>query len=168
MQKNNTRRFHLLAKPSKNPLTRLLFWCSKTDPRLACVCSRWARATQAAFGVFVLFTSLLALGGMFYTLSNLNIPRPWPLWIAIAWSVFVLFLDREIVGGLDRGAAVVRPLMAVAWERLSRSSFNSLCSKTGSTKTLRRNTARTTRRSSRNPKRQAPLWRNDAAICKPA
>ena len=115
MQKTaNPYRTPPLAKPTRNPITRLLFWISKTDSRLACLCTRWARATQAAFGVFVLFTALLALGGMFYTLSNLDVPGAWSLWIAIAWAIWVLFLDREIVGGLQRGAAVVRPMMALA------------------------------------------------------
>jgi len=101
-------------KPIRNPFTRLFLWASKTDPRLAALATPWARATQAAFGVFVFFTALLAFGGMYYTLSTLAVPAAWVLWIALGWGIFVFFLDREIVGGLDRAAAIVRPLLALA------------------------------------------------------
>jgi hypothetical protein len=99
--------------PVRNPLTLAMFWLSKTDPRLVSVCSRWAIATQAAFGVFVLFTATLAFGAMYYTLSTLNAPGSLVPWIAAGWSVFILFLDREIAGSLDKTTAIVRPLLAL-------------------------------------------------------
>ena len=103
-----------VSVPIRNPLILVLFWASKTDPRLAAVCSRWARATQAAFGLFVFFTTALAFGAAYYTLSTLAVPARWSLWIAVAWALFVCFLDREIVGGLDKATALVRPLLALA------------------------------------------------------
>jgi hypothetical protein len=99
--------------PVRNPLTLTLFWLSKTDPRLVAVCSRWAMATQAALGVFVLFTATLAFGGAYYTLSTLHASGSLVPWIAAGWSVFILFLDREIVGGLDKKTAIVRPFLAL-------------------------------------------------------
>jgi hypothetical protein len=99
--------------PIRNPLTIALLWASKTDSRLVSVCSRWAIATQAAFGVFVFFTAALALGGSYYTLSTIDTPASQALWIALAWSTFVFFLDREIVGGLDKTSALVRPILAL-------------------------------------------------------
>jgi hypothetical protein len=102
------------APPSiKNPLTLGLLWASKTDPRLIAVCSRWARATQVAFGVFVLFTATLAFGAAYCTLSTVHTPGSLIPWIALAWSIFILFLDREIAGGLDKTTAIVRPLLAL-------------------------------------------------------
>lgn len=105
--------FPRIHRPVRNPLTLALFWASKTDPKLASVCSRWARATQAAFGLFVLFTAALAFGSAYYTLSTLGVPDPWPTWIACVWMTFVFFLDREIVGGLDKASAAIRPLLAL-------------------------------------------------------
>jgi hypothetical protein len=99
--------------PVRNPITITLFWLSKTDARLVSVCSRWAIATQAAFGIFVAFTAALAFGAAYYTLSTLNAPGRLVPWIAIAWSVFVLFLDREIAGSLDKTTAIVRPFLAL-------------------------------------------------------
>jgi hypothetical protein len=99
--------------PIRNPLTLALFWLSKTNARLVSVCSGWAIATQAAFGVFVAFTATLAFGAMHYTLSTLNAPSSLVPWIALGWSVFILYLDREIAGSLDRTTAVVRPLLAL-------------------------------------------------------
>ena len=99
--------------PIRNPLILTLLWASKTDPRLLSMCSRWAIATQTAFGVFVFFTAVLALGGSYYTLSTLNAPGAQAFWIALAWSTFIFFLDREIVGGLDKTSALVRPLLAL-------------------------------------------------------
>jgi hypothetical protein len=99
--------------PIRNPVSLVLLWASKTDPRLLAVCSRWAMATQTAFGVFVFFTAALALGGSYYTLSTINTPGTQTFWIALAWSAFVFFLDREIVGGLDKTSALVRPLLAL-------------------------------------------------------
>src|SRR2546426_1095565 len=99
--------------PIRNPISLVLLWASKTDPRLLAVCSRWAIATQAALGVFVLFTAVLALGAAYYTLSTLHAPSRWALSIAIGWSIFIGFLDREIVGSLDKTTAAVRPLLAL-------------------------------------------------------
>lgn len=102
------------APPSiKNPLTLGLLWASKTDPRLIAVCSRWARATQVAFGVFVLFTATLAFGAAYCTLSTVHATPSLIPWIALAWSIFILFLDREIAGSLDKTTAIVRPLLAL-------------------------------------------------------
>src|SRR6266404_5928335 len=84
--------------PVRNPFTLMLFWLSKTDPRLVSVCSRWAMATQAAFGVFVLFTAVLAFGSSYYTLSTLNAPSSLVPWMAFGWMCFIGFLDREIAG----------------------------------------------------------------------
>jgi hypothetical protein len=96
-----------------NPLTLLLLWASKTDHELVLVCSRWAIATQAAFGLLVLFTTSLAFCSSYYTLSTLNVSDRWVLWIAAAYTCFIFVLDREIVGGLDKVTAFVRPLMAL-------------------------------------------------------
>ncbi|HZL49850.1 MAG TPA: DUF4407 domain-containing protein [Terracidiphilus sp.] len=97
----------------RNPLSLVLFWASKTDSRLVSVCSHWAIATQAAFGVFVFFTATLAFGAAYYTLSTLNAPVELIPWMACAWSVFYLYLDREIAGSLDKTTALVRPFLAL-------------------------------------------------------
>ena len=99
--------------PVRNPLTVMLFWLSKTDTRLVAVCSRWAMATQAAFGLFVLFTAALAFGAAYYTLSTLNAPGALIVWMALGWSIFVGALDREIAGSLDKTTAIVRPILAL-------------------------------------------------------
>lgn len=99
--------------PVRNPVTVILFWLSKTDARLVSVCSRWAMATQAAFGAFVLFTAALAFGAAYYTLSTLNAPSGLIPWMALGWSIFVGLLDREIAGSLDKTTAVVRPFLAL-------------------------------------------------------
>ncbi len=109
----NVQRPMPVPKPVRNPLTLVLLWASKTDPRLVALCSRWAIATQAAFGIFVFFTALLALGSAYYTLNSLGAPGSLVLWIAIGWSLFIFFLDREIVGGLDKLTAIVRPVLAL-------------------------------------------------------
>lgn len=97
----------------KNPITLALLWASKTDPRLVNLCSRWAIATQAALGVFVCFTALLAFGAAYYTLSTLNVSGSWVLWIASLYAIFIGVLDREIVGGFDKAAALVRPVLSL-------------------------------------------------------
>jgi hypothetical protein len=102
-----------IPSPVRSPITLLLLWLSKTDPRLVSVCSRWAIATQAAFGVFVAFTATLAFGAAYYTLSTLNARPSLVPWIALAWAVFILFLDREIAGSLDKTTAIVRPFLAL-------------------------------------------------------
>jgi hypothetical protein len=99
--------------PIRNPLSLALFWASKTDSRLVAVCSHWAIATQAAFGVFVFFTATLAFGAAYYTLSTLNAPAALVPWIACAWAIFICFLDREIAGSLDKTTAIVRPFLAL-------------------------------------------------------
>jgi len=96
-----------------NPLTLLLLFASKTDPRLIAVCSRWAIATQAAFGVLVLFTSALAFCSAYYTLSTVGVSDRWLPWIAGAYTAFIFTVDREIVGSLDRATAFVRPILAL-------------------------------------------------------
>ena len=65
----------LVPAPIRNPLTLALLWLSKTNPQLTPLCSRWAQNTQAAFGVFVIFTAALAFGSVYYTLSTLNVSR---------------------------------------------------------------------------------------------
>src|SRR5262249_1244263 len=97
----------------RNPIVRMLYWLSKTDGRLISICTHWARTTQAALGFFVLFTTALAFGAAFYTIRTLGVPAAWPVWIGGAWALFVLFLDREIVGGLGKTTAIVRPLLAL-------------------------------------------------------
>lgn len=99
--------------PIRNPVASVLLWASKTDPRTIAVCSRWAIATQTALGVFVFFTAVMAYGAAYYTLSTLNAAGSWTGWIALGWSIFVFFLDREIVGGLDKMTAIVRPILAL-------------------------------------------------------
>jgi hypothetical protein len=110
---SNTRRPLPPPVPIRNPMTVVLFWLSKTDTRLVSVWSRWAMATQAAFGVFVLFIAALAFGAAYYTLSTLNAPGSLIPWMALGWSVFVGALDREIAGSLDKTTAVVRPFLAL-------------------------------------------------------
>lgn len=39
--------------------------------------------------------------------------RPLVPWIALGWSAFILVLDREIVGGLDKSSAYVRPVLSL-------------------------------------------------------
>jgi hypothetical protein len=102
-----------VSTPIHNPNNLLLLWASKTDPRLVAVCSRWAIATQAALGIFVFFTALLAFGAAYYTLSTVNAKSSWATSIAIAWAIFIFFLDREIVGGLDKMTALVRPVLSL-------------------------------------------------------
>src|SRR5438132_307024 len=81
-----------------NPLTLLLLWASKSDPRLATVCSRWALATQTAFGVLVLFTTALAFCSAYYTLLTVGVSERWLPWITAAYTIFIFTIDREIVG----------------------------------------------------------------------
>src|ERR1035438_2108314 len=102
-----------LPAPIRNPVTLALLWASKTDVRLVAVCSRWAAATQCALGMFVCFTALLAFGAAYYTLSTLQVPGSWVLWIAMLYAVFIGVLDREIVGGLDKTTALVRPILSL-------------------------------------------------------
>jgi hypothetical protein len=111
--KNAARRPLPAPAPVRNPLAMMLFWLSKTDTRLVSVCSRWAMATQAAFGVFVLFTAALAFGAAYYTLSTLNAPGWLIPWMALGWSLFVATCDREIAGSLDKTTAIVRPVLAL-------------------------------------------------------
>lgn len=100
-------------RPIVNPIHLLFLRISKGDPRLAAVCSDWAKSTQVAFGVFVLFTATLAFGAAYYTLSTLGAPHSLVPWIATGWAIFVLFLDREIAGSLDKRTAAIRPFLAL-------------------------------------------------------
>jgi len=100
--------------PIRNPLTLALFWASKTDPRLAAVCSRFAQATQGALGFFVLISASMAFLAAFCTLSTVSVVSGSSIrWIALGYAAFILACDREIVGSLDRTAAVVRPVLAL-------------------------------------------------------
>jgi hypothetical protein len=99
--------------PVRNPITLFLFWASKTDPRLAAVCSNCARSTQAAFGVFVCFTTAMAFCAAYYTLYTLGVVAPWTEWVAAAYSIFLMVLEREIVGGIDKATAWIRLLLAL-------------------------------------------------------
>ena len=98
--------------PVRNPVTIFLLFLSKTDTRLVSACSYWAMATQAALGVFVAFTALLAFAAAYYTLTTLNVPASLVPWLAAGASIFVGALDREIAGSLDKMTAIVRPLLA--------------------------------------------------------
>src|SRR4051812_25015605 len=106
-------RTHIHRPTVRNPIIRFLYWASKTDVRHSALCSYWARATQCALGFFVLFTTTLAFGGMYYLLLSQNVPRTLVPWMAMGWACFVGLLDREIVGALDRVSAIVRPLLAI-------------------------------------------------------
>jgi hypothetical protein len=97
----------------RNPIALTLLWAAKADSRLVAVCSRWTIATQQAFGLFVFFTAFLAFGAAYYTLSTLNASPVLIPWISLGWSAFIFFLDREIVGGLDKMTAVIRPFLAL-------------------------------------------------------
>jgi len=108
-----SRRAVPVPAPVRNPIRLVLFWLSKTDPRLVSVCSGWAIATQAAFGVFVFFSATLAFGAAHYTLSTLNTPPSLVPLIASTWAVFVLYLDREIAGSLNKATAFFRPLFSL-------------------------------------------------------
>ena len=99
--------------PIRNPVTLLLLWASKTDPRLVAICSRWAIATQAAMGVFVFFTAAMAAGSIYYTVSTLHASDGIAMSIAAAFGIFIFFLDREIVGGIDNLSTIVRPVLAL-------------------------------------------------------
>jgi len=99
--------------PVRNPATLLLFWLSKTDPHLVSVCSRWAMATQAALGMFVLFSASLAFLAAYYTFSTLNVSESLIPWIAFGYSGFILACDREIAGSLEKTTALVRPFLAL-------------------------------------------------------
>jgi len=70
-------------------------------------------ATQAALGVFVGFSALLALASAYCTCSMLDVPASLVPCLAVGWAVWICFLEREISGGLDRTTAVVRPLLAL-------------------------------------------------------
>jgi hypothetical protein len=112
-QKPKAQRPMPVPTPIRNPALLFLFWLSKTDSRLVSVCSRWSMATQAAFGIFVLFTAVLAFGSADYTLSTLSAPASLVPWMATGWACFILFLDREIAGSLDKTTAIVRPFLAL-------------------------------------------------------
>src|ERR1035438_2202048 len=109
----DTQRPRPVPRPIRNPLALFLLAASKTDSRLVSVCSRWALSTQVVMGVFVCFTALLAFGAAYYTLSTLHVSGPWVLWIAVLYSLFIGTLDREIVGGLDKTTALVRPILSL-------------------------------------------------------
>lgn len=70
--------------------------CDTTSVRIVCI-----------------FTAFLAFGSAFYTLSTLNARPSLIPGISLGYSVFIAFLDREIVGGLDKKTAVVRPFLAL-------------------------------------------------------
>jgi hypothetical protein len=103
----------LVPEPPGDRLTRGLLWASKTDPNLVCVCSRWSLQTQIAYGYFVCFTALAAFGAAWCTMTTVNAPVLLVPLIALAWSAFVFFLDREITGSLDKRALWIRPILAL-------------------------------------------------------
>ena len=84
-ENNAAARPKAVPAPIRNPVSLVLLWASKTDPRLLSLCSRWAMSTQTAFGVFVFFTAALALGGSYYTLSTINTPSAQPSGSPSAW-----------------------------------------------------------------------------------
>lgn len=108
-----TNAFSPTVRPTRNPLVMALHWASKTDPSIIPLCGWWTRQTQAALGFFVLFTSALALCSGTYTLTTLNVQPPANLLLGALWCLFIFYIDREIVGALDKRMAVVRPVLSL-------------------------------------------------------
>jgi hypothetical protein len=100
-------------RAARNPITKAFQWASKTDPTIIPLCGWWTRQTQAALGFFVLFTSTLALFSGTYTLTTLNVPQPSNLVLGGLWGMFIFYIDREIVGALDKRMAMVRPVLSL-------------------------------------------------------
>jgi hypothetical protein len=108
-----TNAFRPGVRPSHNPLVRALHWVSKTDPVIISLCGWWTRQTQAALGFFVLFTATLALCSGIYTLTTLNVQAPISYALGSLWAAFIFYIDREIVGALDKRMAMVRPVLSL-------------------------------------------------------
>ena len=116
MQSATTRQtnaFRPGVRPTHNPLVRALHWVSKTDPVIISLCGWWTRQTQAALGFFVLFTATLALCSGTYTLTTLNVPPPMNYALGGLWAAFIFYIDREIVGAVDKRMALVRPVLSL-------------------------------------------------------
>lgn len=101
------------VRPTRNPLVMALHWASKTDPSIVPLCGWWTRQTQAALGFFVLFTATLALLSGTYTFTTLNVAPPLNFALGGLWGVFIFYIDREIVGALDKRMAMVRPVLSL-------------------------------------------------------
>ena len=108
-----TNAYRHTVRPTRNPVVMALHWASKTDPAIIPLCGWWTRQTQAALGFFVLFTAMLALCSGTYTLTTLNVPPPANVALGVLWGVFIFYIDREIVGALDKRMALVRPVLSL-------------------------------------------------------
>jgi hypothetical protein len=108
-----TNSYRPVIRPTRNPITRAFHWASKTDPNIIPLCGWWTRQTQAALGFFVLFTATLALFSGTYTLTTLNVPPPFNFVLGSLWGTFIFYIDREIVGALDKRMAMVRPVLSL-------------------------------------------------------
>ena len=97
----------------RNPLSRVLLWASKTDCRLLSVCSRWAGYHPNRLWCFRVFhRGARSRGCLLHTLYPERARAVCSLACARLGSVY-LFLDREIVGSLDKTSAIVRPFLAL-------------------------------------------------------
>ena len=150
-----------------NPLTLLLLWASKTDPKLVVVCSRWAQSTQAAFGLLVLITTALAFCSAYYTLSTLGVADRWLPWITAAYTIFIFTIDREIVGSLDRTTAFIRPILALFIGMVVAVPVELWIFQDRVDQELAKDSARTIRSSSTNYAAPRASWRSAEAIYRP-
>ena len=105
--------FRPVVRATRNPFVRCLHWVSKTDPNIVALCGWWTRQTQAAFGFFVLFTATLALFSGIYTLTTLNVTPPLNYILGALWATLIFYIDREIVGALDKRMALIRPVLSL-------------------------------------------------------
>ena len=110
-----------------NRFEQFLCYLSKTDQELLSHCPPATKANQAALGVFVLFTGLLATVSGAFAVSNLFLVPvadqalpvlPWSglltsVLIGLFYGAIILFIDREIVSASSKWGVLLRVPLAI-------------------------------------------------------
>jgi hypothetical protein len=95
-------------------MNKFFYYLSKTDPRLIKGCSAKAKNTQAAFGIFVFFTGIMAFASGAYALKMAWGTNDVRFALGgLLYGLIIMAFDREIVAAKDKKAILVRIPLAI-------------------------------------------------------
>jgi len=99
-------------------MNRLFYFLSKTNSKLIAKCSKKAKYTQSSFGLFVLFTGIVAFFSGTYALkmafhSNSSRGVLYSLIGGLVYCLIIMAFDREIVASKSKWAIIIRIPLAL-------------------------------------------------------
>lgn len=97
-----------------NPITRILWYLSKTDRDLIVLCFDSSYKTQTAYGGFVLIVGLFAFSSASYALRTTFGASKLVYLIALFYAVLIMLIDREIVSANHKSALMIATRLLLA------------------------------------------------------